>query len=293
MGHREVKRVPLDFDHPLKEIWPGYLREGRQFPPCPDCRHGSLETVMDRLFPNPHDAGSTGYSREGYAVAQTFYPHMIGGPMADALAWVDKLGQAEVDMLAEENRLHDWKLWDFEPLPEPWETDEYGNEVKFKKIRTAVPIPAAAEVNARQGRGFMGHDGINRMLLVDFRCKQLGIEVMCASCKGRCVVATDDEYEAEEKAADEWERTEPPTGDGWQLWETTSEGSPVSPVFSSAGELASWCEDNASPFASMTWTRDQWLRFIDEDSVGVMSLMVAGPGLAPTTLGDAQDAKKA
>lgn len=293
MGHRTVKRVPLDFDHPLKEVWPGFLREGRIFPPCPDCQHGlnAPMTAMDRLFGKQVGAEASGYSREAYAIAHTFYAHMIGGPLQDALAWNDKLGQAEVDMLAEENRLHDWKLWTYEKLAEPYELDEDGEEIRYKQTRTDRPIPTAAEVNASQGPGFMGHDGINRMLLVDFRCKLLGIEVYCPSCKGRTVVATDEEYEAEERASEEWGETEPPTGDGWQLWETTSEGSPVSPVFSSAGELAAWCEHNASPFADRTWTRDQWQRFIDADLVEAMSLMVTGPGMPPTTLGDAEDAK--
>lgn len=33
---------------------------------------------------------------------------------------------------------------------------------------------------------------------------------------------------------------EPPTGDGWQAWETVSEGSPISPVFATADELVEW-----------------------------------------------------
>jgi hypothetical protein len=30
---------------------------------------------------------------------------------------------------------------------------------------------------------------------------------------------------------DAWEEEPPPEGEGWQLWETVSEGSPISPVF--------------------------------------------------------------
>lgn len=37
-----------------------------------------------------------------------------------------------------------------------------------------------------------------------------------------------------------WVKTKPPTGDGWQLWETFSQGSPVSPVFSDRYELQGW-----------------------------------------------------
>lgn len=33
-------------------------------------------------------------------------------------------------------------------------------------------------------------------------------------------------------------RREPPEGEGWQVWETVSEGSPISPVFATAEELA-------------------------------------------------------
>jgi len=66
---------------------------------------------------------------------------------------------------------------------------------------------------------------------------------------------------------------DPPTGDGYQLWETTTEGSPMSPVFSSPEELAEWLEANeASSFADMTCNYDEWLSFI------------RGPGWAPSAI---------
>lgn len=34
MSAREVKRVPMDFDHPINEVWPGYLLSPI---PCPKC----------------------------------------------------------------------------------------------------------------------------------------------------------------------------------------------------------------------------------------------------------------
>ena len=55
----------------------------------------------------------------------------------------------------------------------------------------------------------------------------------------------------------------PPKGEGYQLWETTSEGSPMSPVFETPEELAEWLEFNkASSFAKMTCSYDEWLDFI-------------------------------
>lgn len=44
-------------------------------------------------------------------------------------------------------------------------------------------------------------------------------------------------------------RIDPPTGDGFQLWESTSEGSPISPVFVSAEGLALWMSQNGCLFA--------------------------------------------
>lgn len=62
-------------------------------------------------------------------------------------------------------------------------------------------------------------------------------------------------------------RLDPPEGDGYQLWETTSEGSPASPVFESAEELAEWCEENATVFAGFKATKDEWLKMFGEEFV--------------------------
>jgi hypothetical protein len=48
-----------------------------------------------------------------------------------------------------------------------------------------------------------------------------------------------------------------------QMYEDTTEGTPISPVFDNAEDLARWLADNnASAFASMTATYDQWLSMI-------------------------------
>ena len=66
-----------------------------------------------------------------------------------------------------------------------------------------------------------------------------------------------------------WKPTEPPAGDGYQIWETVSEGSPISPVFATPEELArhmagtKWGADDGTPY-------EAWLKFI------------LGPGWAPT-----------
>ena len=48
-----------------------------------------------------------------------------------------------------------------------------------------------------------------------------------------------------------------------QMYEDTSEGTPISPVFSNAEDLAHWLADNrASSFAGSTATYQQWLATI-------------------------------
>lgn len=49
----------------------------------------------------------------------------------------------------------------------------------------------------------------------------------------------------------------------WQMYEDTSEGTPISPVCETPEELARWLADNgASSFAGDTATYEQWLKLI-------------------------------
>lgn len=59
----------------------------------------------------------------------------------------------------------------------------------------------------------------------------------------------------------------------WQMYETTTEGTPISPVCDSPEALAQWLADNkASAFAGMTATYEQWLAMIHEGSALSMIL---------------------
>lgn len=50
------------------------------------------------------------------------------------------------------------------------------------------------------------------------------------------------------------------TATGWCMYETTSEGTPISPVFETPEDLARWLADTgASAFGGMTATYEQWL----------------------------------
>lgn len=64
----------------------------------------------------------------------------------------------------------------------------------------------------------------------------------------------------------------------FQMYENTSEGTPISPVLATAEELARWLADNeASSFGDMTATYEQWLTLIRRgSSVGSMAMMGDG-----------------
>lgn len=63
------------------------------------------------------------------------------------------------------------------------------------------------------------------------------------------------------KDYDEWwenERQDPPRGDGWQLWETTTEGSPISPVFTNCENLARYAEKHCTVWGDQKATYREW-----------------------------------
>lgn len=62
----------------------------------------------------------------------------------------------------------------------------------------------------------------------------------------------------------------------YMMYETTSEGTPISPAFATPEELARWLADNgASSFGDMTATYEQWLAMINRGS-SVASMVMEG-----------------
>jgi hypothetical protein len=241
MGHRKVMRVPLDFDAPLNEVWHGYLMpDDVRLPPCTAC-------------------DQTGYSPTARWLHDTFYDHNV---RSDIGGWRDKLVQADIDALVEAGRLR--ALVDRAPTEDNPRTHEW------------VKVPrTAAEVNAANGPGAamlggLGHDGINCHVLVDSRCERLGAPSRCDVCEGEGEVGTDEQ----KLAAEAWTEVEPPEGPGWQLWTTTTEGSPITPVFATASELAVYCTEHCTPFADIRWTTEQWLTSFGAGSTEVDTLLV-------------------
>lgn len=127
-------------------------------------------------------------------------------------------------------------------------------------------MPTPEEVNGWSLGGF-GHDGINCHVCIKARCEREGFPVTCEVCKGNGRIWQP--VEAEQWAED-WERVEPPAGEAYQIWETVSEGSPISPAFLDPRILAEWMANSDPWGAAEPMSADRWLQWI------------VGPGWSPS-----------
>ncbi len=143
-------------------------------------------------------------------------------------------------------------------------------KIEFEKL--PVPHLDAAIVNKwSSGRG-LGHDAINQWICVEVRARRLGVYGKCRRCKGKGVVW---KSKSGKYLADKFKEIKPPEGEGWQVWETVSEGSPVSPAFATGEELIDWLSSEAAG-------REQCARESAEAFVkgsGWVPSMVAVPGV--------------
>ena len=130
------------------------------------------------------------------------------------------------------------------------------------------PTPDIAEFAiGLAGRGEVGrfHDAIDNWHATDKLIEAAGLDPktwgMCSVCNG---AGTVEAYEGQNAEAEAWEGTEPPEGPGYQLWETVSEGSPITPVFAEAEGLARYMTRHGwgagNPMAS---SFEVAMRFID------------------------------
>lgn len=223
---REIKRVPLDFAWPLDKPWAGFINPhyDQHCKECPFCDGEGYSTEGKKIADTWYDLDNFNVKwRYNYNVGRDGKPakHPPWQIIGISQAWCHDLTQDEVDALIAEERLTDFT---HKFTKEGWEE------------REPKPVVLAAQVNEWSHHGF-GHDAINRNICIRARCKRLGIEPYCTTCKGHGTIWDSPENK---KRAEEWERQEPPTGEGWQVWETVSEGSPVSPVFVLPEDLVSY-----------------------------------------------------
>lgn len=284
---RELKRVPLTFNWPIGRTWGGYVNPFQsQSENCPHCQHGYSPTatiLSDQWYGysdfKPEDRGSTPYLPTDKVVRNFAERNVSRSPEyygqgeyvinKEAIRlcnlfnaqWNHHLDQEDVNALVEAERLMDFT--------HTW-SRENGWVEKSPKY-----IPTAKEVNDWSISG-MGHDSCNSYVCIKAACKKLGVSTTCEHCQGSATVWPSEEIK---KQCEDWKETEPPTGEGYQLWQTVSEGSPISPVFATADELAEWLATSDE----YTWkrndegtTKEQWMKFILGDGWSPSFVMING-----------------
>ena len=212
---RLLKRVPMDFKHPIGETWPGYLNP--HYVECSEC-HGRGTTnsriLLERITNLIMLAGSD--SMKG--------------------------------------KTHPYFTSDF--------------SYYFDSSHLPVGKDMAELTSGLAGRspdGLFGHDSSDGWKATDKIIHAAGLDPetwgICPRCKGKGIEPDKlTDYEA-------WQPTEPPEGDGYQLWEDCSEGSPVSPVFQTLDELCEWCETGATTFGSSRATKEEWKQMLSDGFV--------------------------
>lgn len=284
---REIRRVVLDFKWPQNKVWEGFVNPLYKARTCEECNgEGTspeaaflLNIWYGRVPFKPEDNGSTPFLTS-HPYVQRFArgqieraSHYYGtGELAVERearrmceiwnrSWSHHLNEFDVKALLDADR-----LWDFTRRPR---NEEQKNLPMFengwlKESNGYVPTPQ--EVN-EWSLGFLGHDSSNAWIVVKARLKResesnvegivKSIPYQCSECGGEGSIW---DSEADKAAYEAWKPTDPPAGEGWQFWETVSEGSPQSPVFATADELVQflvthegYSHNAASSFINVGW----------------------------------------
>lgn len=250
---RELKRVPLDFQWPIGKLWCGYINP-HSIHECKDCNGSGYSQDYQRLNEEWYSFENSDYKPNPFKENCRY----------NANAWSNNLTKEDVAALLKSDR-----LWDFTRVP----LNEEQRGIVKQKIADGgnswLPfsneyIPTPEEVNEWNLKT-MGHDGINAWCCIKARLKREKKSHKCASCNGS---GENWQHPAAKKLRKGWKDYNPPTGEGFQLWSTTTEGHPMTPVFDSLDALCQYCEDErVSAFGSSTATKEDWMRMLDQDFV--------------------------
>ena len=309
---REVRRIALDFDAPVGKVWDGYHNPFRD-------RAQKCECVMygrNGLSPRAHELterwwgyshftpemnGSNPITHNHPYIASLAKQNLLHSPQHFQLSLqeVEEFFQSGIDIdtascdvgaeyMFEALRLvrHHNAMWryhmndaDIDILvkrPEALGTTHH-KDAQGNWIENDPPVRPSVEELQLSMMDVFPNSRIEYHLIEGI-CEQEGVPYLCEICNGDIEIWPS---EQDRKLYNEWEPSKLPSGDGYQLWSTVTEGTPNSPVFATPEELADFLAGPQSPERkgiNRDVTRDEWLMFIKGEmhSVGSASTSSAG-----------------
>lgn len=175
-----------------------------------------------------------------------------GSGQTSARLWVDRI--VHTLLMLDDDRKYQQQV---RPL-HPWL-----DEIPMRPDkRPSADIEALGTGLSGRASSFLGHDAIDRFHATKKIAEAAGLDPevwgICQTCQGHGAV---ENYPGQREEAEAWEKQEPPAGEGWQLWETVSDGSPITPVFPTAQALARHMQSERPWRYSGTY--EQALQFIE------------------------------
>lgn len=260
---RQVKRVPVGFGWPQGETWPGYLlpdwltEQG-----CSACGEGGwsprAQELYDRWYGNapfrPEDNGSTPLTADTHEVRELARRNANHARDLGHTCDEDREAQRLADLFNGQWSYH---------LNE----DDVAALAAARYVKDDATVE---EVNRAAITDPLSRCSTHAHRCIIAVCDREGVTSECPACGGHGSV---EKWPGQRATADAWEGFDPPTGDGWQMWENTSEGSPMSPVFETADALIDWLVDTgASYFGSTTASREQWRAVVMNDEPAMVQI---------------------
>jgi len=257
---KKLKRVPLDFQWEILKVWQGYINP-HTVHECENCAGTGCSSDYRELEKKWYSFANAKYEQNPFRRNARY----------NVNAWKNNISQEDVDALIQGDR-----LWDFTRVA----LNEAQREIIRKKTESWgnnwLPfnngyLPTAAEVNKWNLEG-VGHDSINKVIIIKARLKKQGLSYKCEHCSGSGVCF---ENEEAAKIYNDWQPYEPPKGEGYQLW---NDEHPLTPVFPTLELLCEHCEiEKTSVFAGNTASRSEWKTMLEnnflhhKDSGGIFS----------------------
>jgi hypothetical protein len=274
---RELKRVALDFDWPRDKTWEGYVNSAGECWTCPECDGTAMSPAMrlltaayDGNIPfSPESTGSTPFVFSDEVMQRSVRQKVERDPRfyGTGQEAIDREA-ARMSAVYNAQWSHHLSDEDVAALIAAGQLKEFTHKrTKNGHWRRKTPayVPSAHEVNVWFVENWMAVHHGQKWVVLSAECRRQGYDTDCPHCDGGTIWASP----AEKLKNQKWKKTEPPNGEGYQIWQTITEGGPISPVFAKPEDLARWMTRNGWDSDRRT-SFEQWMSFI------------LGDGWAPT-----------